>query len=95
MGRFTEEEIQLASKREIIFYPINREMGSQTMNIFFTRNTSKSEKVLLVRIVKFIGKFIHWINQYGHFSFKVKTSWPSSFHFLGRHLGILRVSYVQ
>lgn len=59
MGRFTEEEIQLASKREIIFYPINREMGSQTMNIFFTRNTSKSEKVLLVRIVKFIGKFIH------------------------------------
>lgn len=59
MGRFTEEEIQLASKRERIFYPINREMGSQTMNIFFTRNTSKSEKVLLVRIVKFIGKFIH------------------------------------
>lgn len=44
MGRFTEEEMQLASKREIIFYPINREMGSQTMNIFLPIIPAKVKK---------------------------------------------------
>lgn len=61
MGRFTEEEMQLASKYEIMFYPINREMQSKT--IFFYPSYGKSEKVC---IVKFVGKFIHWINQHSH-----------------------------
>lgn len=29
MGKFTEEEIQLAGKHEILFYTINREMQSR------------------------------------------------------------------
>lgn len=44
MGRFTEEEMQLASKYEIMFYPINREMQSKT-EYFFTHHIGKSEKV--------------------------------------------------
>lgn len=66
MGRFTEEEIQLASKYEIMFYPINREMQSKT-EYFFTHHIGKSEKLC---IVKFVGKFIHWINQHSHLFLK-------------------------
>lgn len=42
-----------------------------------------------------IRLFIHWINQYSPFGFKVKTFWFSNFHFVENHMGILEVICFQ
>lgn len=60
-----------------MLYPTNRREQSKTVKIFFTHQIGKSEKnvecIFLECIGKIVGKLKHWINQYSHFKFQVKT----------------------